>query len=133
MSGAAIASTIAPSAQLSLQDGYYEPTVAYTPGGGGQYWTLGSGGTVTITAFGSYPWLTGDDPSLYQARFTTVSGTYSTGPTLGTWLTPGQTVTVSRTTIGTKTYSFTVEIRKGTGPVLVSATVTIAITVESGA
>jgi hypothetical protein len=65
-------------------------------------------------------------PSDYEVRASIVSGSLTSGTT-GSWLalTSNRTWTVSRDTVGTSTCVFTVEIRKGSGSTLASATITL--------
>lgn len=66
-------------------------------------------------------------PSDYEVRATLVSGTLSTGTT-GSWLalSSNRTWTLQQVAIGTATQvSLTIEIRKGTGAALASASVTL--------
>lgn len=70
----------------------------------------------------------------YQVRFTKTSGTESLAND-GVWLaiTSDRTVSVEAITTadGTKTLTFTVEIRKGTGAVIDSATISLSSQVTS--
>jgi hypothetical protein len=65
-------------------------------------------------------------PSDYEVRATLDSGTLSTGTT-GSWLalTSNRTWTVTRIAVGSETASITVEIRKGSGATLASASITL--------
>lgn len=96
-------------------------------------YTLESDGDVvaTTTLFGSSDqgdWIDpkAAAPGTYEARVTVTSGSLSSGTT-GTWLalTSNRTWTVTRDTVGTSTCVFTVEIRKGSGSTLASATITL--------
>lgn len=96
-------------------------------------YTLESDGDVisTTTDFGSSDqgdWITPKSaaPSDYQVRATVVSGSLSSGTT-GSWLvlTSNRSWTRSRATEGVDTCVLTIEIRKGTGSVLSTATITL--------
>jgi hypothetical protein len=66
-------------------------------------------------------------PSDYEVQATLVSGTLSTGTT-GSWLalSSNRSWTLQRVTVGAATQvTLTIEIRKGSGAVLASATVTL--------
>jgi hypothetical protein len=66
-------------------------------------------------------------PSDYEVRATLVSGTLSTGTT-GSWLalSSNRTWTLQQVVVGTATQvTLTIEIRKGSGVALASATVTL--------
>ena len=66
-------------------------------------------------------------PSDYEVQATLVSGTLSTGTT-GSWLalSSNRSWTLQRVTVGVATQvTLTIEIRKGSGAVLASATVTL--------
>lgn len=96
-------------------------------------YTLESDGDVitTTTDFGSFDqgdWITpkAAAPSDYQVRATVTSGDLSSG-TAGSWLalTSNRSWSRSRATEGSDTCVLTIEIRKGTGSVLATATITL--------
>jgi hypothetical protein len=104
-------------------------------GGGSQTatYTLESDGDVmsNSTAFGPVDegdWVTPKTsaPGTYEARATLDSGDTPTG-TLGTWLalTSNRAWTLTQIATGSKEASLTVEIRKGSGSALASATITL--------
>jgi high-affinity K+ transport system ATPase subunit B len=75
------------------------------------------------------------DGSGYQIKFDTTSGSLSSG-TAGVWLSLGsnQTIAVTRSTVGAKTWSGTVTIRRAADMVeLDSASISLQVLVESGA
>lgn len=106
---------------------------AVTPATATNGYRLNSNGKVyTETPTGTYnyieDWVTPNGAaSSYECYVTVTSGTLSSG-TSGSWLALSSTRdwTVTRTTLGTKTCTFTVDIRKvGTTTVLDSATITL--------
>jgi hypothetical protein len=107
----------------------------FSTGAGSQTvtYTLESDGDVmsNSTTFGAVDegdWVTpkSSAPGTYEARATLVSGDTPTG-TLGTWLalTSNRSWSLTQATTGTKEAVLTIEIRKGSGSVLASATVTL--------
>lgn len=109
-------------------------TIAAT-GGGSQTasYTLESDGDIihTTTLFGAIDagdWITPKTaaPSDYEVRATIVSGTLSSG-TAGSWLalTSNHTWTKSMPIAGSSECVLTIEIRKGAGSVLSTATITL--------
>jgi len=94
-------------------------------------------GNASITdAFGGYGNISGEwetagrSPSLYEVYFHVTSGTLSGGPTEDTWLNCGTTYAciVSQATVGTKTCTFTVEIRNAATTASLSGPVSITLT-----
>jgi hypothetical protein len=108
----------------------------YSAGAGTQTatYTLESDGDVVTATTGGGSVDAGDwivpkasAPSDYEVRATLVSGTLSTGTT-GSWLalSSNRSWTLQRVTVGAATQvTLTIEIRKGSGAVLASATVTL--------
>lgn len=86
--------------------------------------------------FVDYPgeWKTGPDAaSLYEARWTPVSGPTPTGSAVNTWLNLGTSRgwEVSRSAVGLTTIVGTVEIRRASdGVVLDSATITLSVEIS---
>ena len=111
-------------------------TISAIGSGGAQTatYTLESDGDVIIatTVDGSLDagdWISpkASAPSDYEVQATLVSGTLSTGTT-GSWLalSSNRSWTLQRVTVGVATQvTLTIEIRKGSGAVLASATVTL--------
>lgn len=85
--------------------------------------------TTSLGAVDAGDWITPKSaaPSDYQVRATLVSGTLTSGTT-GTWLELTTNATWTRNAATANTYNecvLTIEIRKGTGSVLTSATITL--------
>lgn len=122
--------TSAPVISITNQSSYSSASTPSTATNGyqlsnnGKVYTQSPGGTYNYIE----DWVTPNSlASSYEALVTVTSGTLSSG-TSGSWvaLSSTQNWTVTRSTIGTKTCTFTVEIRKvGTTTVLDSATIDI--------
>jgi hypothetical protein len=126
-----------PVETVSVQSSTYSTTTAY-PSPATSSVTFGSSGIVSALADtgAEYDWLDPNgDGSGYQIKFDTTSGSLSSG-TAGVWLSLGsnQTIAVTRSTVGAKTWSGTVTIRRAADMVeLDSASISLQVLVESGA
>lgn len=112
-----------------------------TPSASAEFILAGDGTadfTRLVGSDGTYDgeWLRYGSPGDFEARFTVVSGSFSSG-TFGSWLNLGTSrsigVAASRITIGVteQTGTATVEIRAaGSGNILATATVTLTATAE---
>lgn len=93
--------------------------------------TFGNDGNVTgIADNGSgYAWVSGGTPGDYSILFTTTTGTLSAG-TAGSYLTlsTSRTFSVTRTTVGTKTWSGTVTIKRNSDNVVMAGPTAISLT-----
>lgn len=111
--------------------------IAFSPVTATSGYRLNTNGKVYQNDQGSYlyieDWVTPNGAAAsYECYVTVTSGTLSSG-TSGSWLSLGTTRdwTVAQSSIGTKTCTFTVDIRKiGTTTVLDSATITLTAEVQ---
>jgi hypothetical protein len=104
------------------------------PNGAAAIFTLESDGDLTTTPGSTIDWLLGSTTgSNYECRATVTDGTLSSG-TSGSWLGLGsnRTWTVSRSSLGTKSCTFLLEIGlAGQNVALDSAFITLSATVET--
>lgn len=121
-----------PGIVVEVPAGTYEDT-AIDPDDAGviiNFATNGTGTVVTSAAPIDFTWLTGGSSSDFEIRWTNTFGTPSTGTT-GSWLPFNQSWSVVRTSVGTKTNTATVEIRRVSDSVVVaSGSITITATVD---
>ena len=106
----------------------YEPSSAVLdPDNASASFQLQSDGDIISGAGDAGDWLLpkGAAPSDYEAKITMTSGTLTSGTT-GSWLalSSTRTWTLNRNIVGTSTAQGTLEIRKGSGFTLASATIT---------
>jgi len=125
------------AAPLSASLSNKSSTVSKSSGTATAGYQIKNDGNASITdAFGGYgdisgEWETGGrNASLYEVYFHVTSGTLSGGPTEDTWLNCGTTYAcvVSQSTVGTKTCTFTVEIRNASTTASLAGPATITLT-----
>ncbi len=120
------------SAFVSISDNEITDS-AQSPGGAEAFYELQSDGDMLSTDGLGADWLVGSvTGSNYECRATIVSGTLSSG-TAGSWLalSSDRRWTVTRSSLGTKTCTFTLEIGlAGANTALDTATITISAEVS---
>lgn len=117
------------TAQVYIFDHLGENSVA-DPSDAAASYSLYSSGLGQATGSGDWTWLVTGVNSDYAVRCTVNSGTLTSGTT-GVWttMTSDSSWSVSRTTVGIKTCTFTIEIRRTSDSVVIATNV-ITLTAE---
>lgn len=114
----------------TLNDATYSDSVIDPDNASASVSVGGASGQVSGTGGATYTWLNTGVYTDYQVRATVNSGSVSSGTT-GSWLTPGQTWSRTRTVFGTSSVNLTLEIRRVSDSVVVaSAVVSLEATVD---
>lgn len=121
----------ATSNPLRVDTAFYEHNVI-DPANASATFQLSSAGVASGTGGSSYNWLSSGAPANYEVLATVTAGTLSSGTT-GSWqaLSSTRSWNVSRTTIGTRTATITIQIRETANPTVTdSGSITLTASVD---